>query len=105
MSICTLCPTVQPNLLKRPRERLHTSRYIRIIRGPPHEYTDAPHSLGLLRPHVHRPCCNATQQSNELTPSHAPLNSGCPLTLPSTSLAWRSLAIPERLRCRLVPVH
>ena len=59
-------------LLQPLQERRVASLPFRIVRGQIHEYTDAPHSLGLLRPRRERPRCRrAAEQRDELAPPHS----------------------------------
>jgi hypothetical protein len=57
--------------LKTLSERGNTGLSFWIALGNPHEYTDAPHLLGLLRPCSQWPRSRATQYTEKIAPLHA----------------------------------
>jgi hypothetical protein len=78
-------------LLEPLMERTGAQPSFRIVLGVEHQYADPPRGLAMLRARREGPGCSATDEGNEIAPSHRPLRA-------AERLLHRVLAVPEPSR-------
>src|SRR5262245_41476367 len=76
-------------------ERRNSVLAFRIVRSPVHEYADAPHAIGLLRPRSQRQRSYTAQRHYEF----APLDMDCHATLSQGSCNGGTISRLDVLRC------